>query len=224
LTSKIFACFIGMDGSGKSTITTNVFHHIRKENVKVRKTYGQHQPLVTRFVMALGRFLFLSRNDMFSDYEKYLNNKKSILKKAPRLASMYISLIIIEYYFEMIFKIIIPYKLGYSIVCDRYVYDTIINEIAIDMNLSIEETYDLLQKFWHFIPRPDITFLMQVPEEIAFKRKNDIPSLGYLRIRKELYMKLATKEKILVLDGTLIPSELEKMVYAAIDNIKKSNN
>jgi len=219
--SKILICFIGIDGSGKSTLAKKIFERIRLKNKKVRKAYGRHLPLLSKFLIIIGRRLFLKNQNMFEDYDKYLANKKKIFRETSRLANIYMSLIVAEYYFEIIFKIIIPYKLGYSIVCDRYVYDTIINEISIDMNLSIEETYELLQKFWRFIPRPDITFFIKVPEEIAFKRKDDIPSLSYLRIRNKLYTKLADKEKILTLDGTQDPDELEKRAYSEIENIKK---
>ena len=216
---KIFVCLIGIDGSGKSTIATHVYENIRSTNVKVRKTYGRFQPLITRFMMKLGRWFFLKNNDMFSNYEKYLNDKKSIFKKFPTLANVYISLLIMEYYFEIIFKIIIPYKLGYSIVSDRYVYDTIINDVAIDMSLSTDEVNELLQKFWRFIPKPDITFFIHVPEEVAIKRKNDIPSLNYLKIRSALYRELATKQKIIILDGTLDLLELEKRAYNEIEKV-----
>ena len=162
--SKIFVCFIGSDGSGKSTLTTNIYHKLQRRHKKIRKTYGRYQPLLTKYLMAIGRKLFLKKNkDMFSDYDGYLKDKKSLFRKASIISHLYVSLIIIEYYCETMFKIIIPYKLGYSIVCDRYVYDTIINDITIDMDLSQADTKELLRKFWFFVPKPNITFLIQGP-------------------------------------------------------------
>jgi thymidylate kinase len=129
------------------------------------------------------------------------------------LSQLYIGLMIFEYLLELIFKIVIPYKLGFSIIADRYVYNTIINDIAIDMELSPTDTINLLGKFWFLIPRPDITFLVKVPEHVAIKRKNDIPSLSYLKIRNNYYDELILSEQFVVLDGTLKISELEEKCF-----------
>ncbi|OLB91160.1 MAG: hypothetical protein AUH25_03285 [Thaumarchaeota archaeon 13_1_40CM_38_12] len=217
--AKIFVCFVGIDGSGKSTLATNIFEKIRIKNKKTKKTYGRYQPIIGKCLMAVGRKLFLRNTNMFLNYDKYLDDKRHIFKKTSALARLYISSIIVEYYFEMIFKIIIPRKLGYSIISDRYVYDTVINDIAVDMNFSIKNVNELLQKFWTFIPKPDITFYLQVPEVVAKKRKDDIPSLNYLKIRNELYKELTTYEKIVVLDGTLDLLELERWVYSEIEKV-----
>ena len=171
--------------------------------------------------MALGRRLLLDKNkDMFSDYDKYLDNKKSVFRKASIISQLYICIIILEYYLEIIFKIIIPHKLGYSIISDRYVYDTIINDVAIDMGLSTADANKLMKKFWFFIPKPDVTFLVYVPEHIAIKRKNDIPSLSYLKIRNEFYKDIAISEHFVILDGTLDISELEKRVFNEMSKIR----
>lgn len=212
--SRIFISFIGTDGSGKSTLATKVFHRIREKDKRIKKIYGRYTPIAVKLAMALGRgLLFKENKDMFSDYDNYLKSKKSLFRKASMLSQIYIGMMIIEYFLELIFKIVIPYKLGYSIITDRYVYDTIINDIAIDMELSPTDTIKLLGKFWFLIPRPDITFLVKVPEDVAIKRKNDIPSLSYLKIRNNYYSELVGSEHIVVLDGTLKISELEEKVF-----------
>ena len=104
---------------------------------------------------------------------------------------------------------------------DRYVYDTIISDIAVDLDFSIKNVNELLKTFWRFIPKPDVTFLVQVPEEVSMKRKNDIPSLNYLKMRSRLYNELTTSEKIVVLDGTMDLLELENMAYKEISKIVK---
>ncbi len=218
--SKIFVCFIGSDGSGKSTIVAKTLEMIReRKKIKAIKVYGGNSPVITKFAMIWGRRLFLKGSNMYSDYDKYLNSKKTFYKKASKFAHTYISLLIIEYYFKLLFKVIIPYKIGYSVIADRYVYDIIINNLAIDKDLSVSQVNSLLDKFWLFIPRPDIIFLLQVPEEIALKRKNDIPSLSYLKIRNKFYEELTKSEKIIVLDGTLSILEIEKKVLDEIDKV-----
>src|SRR6476469_5609626 len=114
--SKIFVCFIGSDGSGKSTLAENVFVNTRKKGIKVKKAYGRHKPIFMKFANSVGIRLFFKNNDMFSDYNKYLREKKIFYKKTSKLVHIYTYLLIIEYYFQVLLKIIIPYKLGHSII------------------------------------------------------------------------------------------------------------
>jgi thymidylate kinase len=212
--SKFFICFTGTDGSGKSTLVTNVVEDLQKREKKLKKTYGRYLPFLMKYAMALGRSLFFSKYDMYSDYDKYLDNKRFLFKKVSMVSRFYMYLTIVEYYFEIVFKIIIPLKMGFSVISDRYVYDTIINDICIDMGLSISDANDLLKKFWYFFPKPDITFLVKVPEDVAIKRKEDIPSLSYLKVRNEFYNKMSISEHFIVLDGTLDVLELQRKVIS----------
>lgn len=218
---KIIVCFIGTDGSGKSTLALHAFKKLHQRGMRVRKTYGRLEPLFSKVMITFGGRLFLKERDMFADYDRYLRSKRSVYSKSSKLIRIYFYIILLEYYFQMLFKIIIPFKvLGYSVISDRYVHDTIINDLAIDGSLSITEVRGLLSRLWFFIPRPDLTFHVKVPVEVAFRRKQDIPSLGYLQIRNKLYEELADTEKIVVLDGTLDISELENKVLSKIDNLK----
>jgi hypothetical protein len=55
--------------------------------------------------------------------------------------------------------------------------------------------------FLNLVPRPDIVYLMDVPEEIAFRRKNDIPSLAYLSNRRALYHRIYANGSCCLLSG-----------------------
>jgi len=156
---------------------------------------------------------------MSSDYDGFLNNRRSLLKASSFISQIYLYTVIAEYIFQITIKLTIPYRLGYSIICDRYIYDTIINDISLYAGLSVDETNDLLRKAWYFIPKPDIVFHLHVPEEVALQRKNDIPSLDYLRIRNKLYSELAGSQHFLFLDGTIDSSILKKTVLEEINRL-----
>ncbi len=220
MSSNIFVCFIGIDGSGKSTLAKKIFEDYVKKNKKTKITYGRFTPIFSKFVMYIGKKIFMNKeNDMYVDYEKYLKEKKSIIRKKPTLAKMYISLIITEYLLEVLFKIIIPRKFGYSIISDRYVYDTVINDIGIDLGLSIEETNKIIYRLFKFLPKPDKTFFVDIEEKLAFSRKNDIPSVSYLEKRRKYYCGLEFDE-ISRLDASLEIETLVKSVIEKIDDLR----
>tara|TARA_B100000959_G_C14925223_1_gene601228 strand:+ start:214 stop:882 length:669 start_codon:yes stop_codon:yes gene_type:complete len=218
LSTDIFISFIGIDGSGKSTLAKIVSENLLKKDKKIKITYGRFIPVFSRFVMFIGRKFFMKKNnDMYENYEQYQTNKKITMQKRTILTKIYFSLIVAEYLFEVFFKIIIPRKLGYSIIADRYVYDTIINDISLDLGISIDETNRIINKFFRFLPKPDITFLVDVDEKLAFSRKNDIPSISYLEERKKHYVGLDFNE-IFKVDGSCEIETLEKIVMKKIND------
>lgn len=215
---KMFVCFTGIDGSGKTTLSKIVYNHYKKKYSKVRHTYGRFVPLLTFLIMKLGRTIFLKENN-FVDYEKQLIEKKRLFRKHSFLAKFYISMVVFEYFFEILFKIIIPKKLGYSIIADRYVYDTVINDIAIDFDLTSDGVKSITNQFFAVIPKPDVTFVIDTPVETAYNRKKDIPSQSYLKIRNEFYQKLVSDE-ITKIDGTKEPASLMDEVISRIEKLK----
>jgi thymidylate kinase len=220
--AKIFVCFTGSDGSGKSTIARSIFYSVSQKNKKTRMIYGRYRPLLIKHLTALAKKLFLHSNDVtFSDYDGFLNARRSLFQASSFASRMYLYAAIAEYIFQITIKLTIPYRLGYSIISDRYVYDTVINDVSLYAGLSVDETNNILRKAWYFIPKPDITFLLHVPEQVALQRKNDIPSLNYLRIRNKLYSEIAGSQRFLFLDGTIDPSTLKNTVLEEVNRFLK---
>lgn len=52
------------------------------------------------------------------------------------------------------------------------------------------------------LPKPNKIFLVDVPEELAYSRKNDIPHLDYLRDRRMRYLSICKSLGAIVLDGS----------------------
>lgn len=214
---QILICFIGTDGSGKSTLSTTISESLKKRNIRVRKTYGRHKYFLSKLAILIGRKFFMKNSDLFLNYDKYLDDKRITYRKYSRLIDLFVFLLMLEYIVQLVFKVTIPLKLGYIVVSDRYIFDTIINEIAVDRNLSWDEVNAIYQSYRIFVPNPDVTFLVQVPEKVAVQRKSDIPSVSYIRIRNELYNRFAQTKEMIILDGTLTISQLETQVMNIMD-------
>jgi dTMP kinase len=159
---------------------------------------------------------------MYADYDKYLRDKTDTYNKSSLAIKIYMSLLTVEYLIQIFFKISLPLRMGYSIVSDRYVYDTVINDIAIDRGLSIQDVIKILSQFWSYIPKPEVSFLVEVPESVAIRRKNDIPSISYLALRNQIYKQVAATEKnVTSLDGTLPITELQDRVLRILNRDNK---
>jgi dTMP kinase len=62
-------------------------------------------------------------------------------------------------------------------------------DLVIDFNLNEYQMLRLLNRFFWVVPRPNVAFLIDLDEEIAFHRKSDTPSVDYLRERREVYLR-----------------------------------
>ncbi|TAJ45180.1 dTMP kinase [Methanofollis fontis] len=197
-----FICFTGIDGSGKSTIVNMLVSTLNEKGVPVKYRYNRYVPLLLKPALTLGKLLFFRKEDFFSDYSGYSKAKKKTSKRHPVLATAYRSLLIFDYALQTLVRIKIPVYFGQNIVCDRYIYDTIITDFSVDFNFTDEEIRSSLHSF-DFFPRPDRVFLVDVPEEIAFSRKDDVPSVDYLRDRRASYHILASECGMDLIDGSL---------------------
>lgn len=108
-------------------------------------------------------------------------------------------------YFLRVFPNLLLSLYRYNLVIlDRYIYDVVVG-FSINTNKDGE---GLLRRFFYIFPKPDIAFLIDVPEEVAYARKEDIPSVEYLHEKRKMYKKIEQEFEMVILDGT---STIEKL-------------
>jgi dTMP kinase len=193
-------CITGIDGSGKTTLSHLLVNEIRNRGIEAAYIYGRTFPVVSRLLMYLGRLLLLGKADPWKNYEDYSSAKKSKMK-SPILRWGYSTAIWFDYFIQIWMKLTPKMIKGQVIVIDRYAYDTVISDLSVHLNLSGRQTLQIIKKAFHFLPVPAITFLMDLPEETAFSRKNDIPHIEYLRERRNLFQLLKDRPEVIELDG-----------------------
>jgi len=200
-------CFTGIDGSGKSTLAKTLVAELEQCGIESQYLYNRIEPLLTRPFVLLGKVLFFGGHGQKEDYRRYATTRAKVFGNRY-LAIVYQFLILADYWWQMLLRMIKPLRLGKTIVCDRYIYDTVVN-LAVDLNYSEDRMGKVLDRFSRLLPRPALVFVMDVPEEIALQRKDDTPALEYLKERRELYLYLGKKCGAIVLDGTKDLQELE---------------
>jgi len=78
------------------------------------------------------------------------------------------------------------------VIVDRYLLDFIVDQ---SVNYGSIENNFITKYLLRRLERFDIIFFIDTPEEIAFSRKNDIPSIDYLRERRNYYKQYIAKLK-----------------------------
>lgn len=197
----LFICFTGIDGSGKTTLAESVTRFLKERDLPAEYVYARFQLIITKPLMMLGNKLFLRKYKINRDYTNYSLKKKNLSKNHKIISNIYVYALIIDYLFQIIIKIRLPLLLGKVVVCDRYVYDTVLTDFSVDMSFSKNQSISLIDKCFLVAPMPTINFLVDVLEETAFKRKDDIPSIEYLKDRRSIYLQIAQYYSMTVLNG-----------------------
>lgn len=216
-TKGFLICFTGMDGTGKTTLSKNLVKSLKEREIECKYVYARLTPIISKPFMWIGRLIFLHGKNMFENYSDYSNTKRTAIERNSFLSRSYQQILLFDYFFQVLFKVKIPLIFNKNIVCDRYVYDTVITDLSVDMNYSKDKVINMLDNLLRFFPEPDTTFLIDVPEEIAYQRKNDTPSIEYLRERRGIYLNVGNKYKMVILDGSKkleeLQCEIEKEVF-----------
>ncbi len=207
-------CFIGIDGSGKTTQAKALCESLARSGIKARYVWTRFEPKLIKPFVAMAKSLFFRGKDVFRDYAGYVNTKRNLSKNAILLTT-YQYLLLFDYFLQVFQKVRIPLMQGEVIVCDRYIHDTVA-DLAVDYGYSDEETQKTLRSYLRLFPKPDLVLILDLPEELAYQRKGDVPSMDYLAERRKIYLNMGKDYNIVALDATKGLIELEDIVRGSV--------
>ena len=151
----------------------------------------------------IGKRIFIKNADFFGEYVEYRQKKLNVLSAHSFLREIFKYTLLLDYFIQMGFKILsIFWSRPQFVIFDRYYYDTVILDLALDFQYSPDKIITITKIFAKIFGTPDFAFLVDVPEEVAYERKDDVPSLYYLKERRKLYKLTAKRISWMILDGT----------------------
>lgn len=212
-------CFTGMDGTGKTTQAKKLVKSLQAKGIKCHYAWNTYQPFLIKPLILIVRMLFFRGKDAFRDYAGYTGTKKKLFGKRY-LAQGYKYLALFDYLCQSFIRIRLPLLLGKNIVSDRYIYDFAVN-LVVDSEYAVRHDTKLLSELFSLLPRPDLAFLIDLPEEVSFQRKSDIPSIEHLIKRRKLYLRIGKESGLVMLDGSSDIGELGKTIENDIKRILK---
>jgi dTMP kinase len=211
-------CFIGLDGSGKTTIAHKLTKYLKNNNFSSLYVYGRFKLIITKLLVFTANKVLLKGKNIQNDYVDYTKEKNALFCRHRSASRIYLSILLLDYLLQLQIKVRLPLILGKVVVCDRYIFDTIITDFAVDMKLSKEQIFSLIDKCFLIVPRPNITYLVDIDEETAYSRKNDIPSKKYLEHRRHLYLNLTEHYDLIVLNGKNPSDEVFSECLRSLEN------
>lgn len=210
----------GIDGSGKTTIATALVEHLDSGSGKgASVAYLRYLPFLLRPVQWLSSKTVLRDHSFETDYEDYEARKRQLSRFHGILARSYIGLLWFDYILQFYARYAAA-RLGSEVlVSDRYVADTVISDIAVDFDYDPDEALEVYRRVLRWFPRPSCVVYLDVPVEVSMQRKDDIPSLAYLRARKRLYDHFAAEEGWMVVDATQEIKDVVSMTAARVKEV-----
>ena len=190
--STFVISFMGVDGSGKSTLIQRLNKRLKKSSLKIKNLH-------------LRPYFFLTDT-------RTVNNNPH--EKKP-LNSKFISLIriLIWLFMYRIFFLVNLKKKNQLIIFDRYVHDLLIDKIRYRFNLSKKITEFILDLF----PRPHLWIILKAPIKLIEKRKKELPTKELKRQMKE-YLNFSKKKKNMIILDT--NNTIDKNISLIIKKMK----
>jgi dTMP kinase len=188
----------GVDGSGKTTQVELLSKYLASRGVKFKCLWFRWTVFLSYSLLALCRLL---------GYTKWRTVSKSNIRYAERsfyrsraLARLWPWLFTLDVFIYSFFQIKVRRVLGYIILCDRFIPDIIVDMMCETRDYQLPKRL-VGRLLLSLIPKNSKLIVMDVAENIAYSRKNDVPSLDYLKERRKLYLALAKTLSIPVING-----------------------
>jgi thymidylate kinase len=201
----LLVCFTGIDGSGKTTQAKLLVDWLESQGVKSTYVWSRGEVRAIRsLLLFMGRrALGTSAREISSDGKSYreYQSRKSRLMENSMVRTLWSAMTYVEHLFQINLDIRRKMQDEFVVVCDRYQWDSSV-DMAVLNKKDPEWLSSRLNRFmWKLVPRPAITFFIDIPPEEAIRRKNDIPSCDYVEKRAECYRYLAKCHAMTVIDG-----------------------
>lgn len=213
--------FAGMDGSGKSLQARALADSLSHAGFQTFYVWSRWSPLFLKPLIRLGRAM-MGRKESSEDeqYRSFRHGKRRMFRRNS-LVQIWKNLALLDYYLQVLFKIKIRSRREKIIVCDRYLTDFLV-DLGNNFGYGEEEIPRLLKSRLLFLfPRPDFAFLLDLPAEVAFERKEDVP-LSYLQDRRALYLSFGKLQGAEIMDATASIRDLKEIIHRkAIDFLGK---
>ncbi|UCF05934.1 MAG: hypothetical protein JSV33_02545 [bacterium] len=189
----------GLDGSGKTTQCEILARQLGDAGIHAETVWNRWEPLISAPLIKLAKG-HLTRRQRISDddYTQFTDAKRRTMR-SPFKRRLWQLMVWSEYALEVALRFV--RRPNAVLICDRYVYDTVV-DIAINFHMTADELEYLLDHpLFVLYPTPALVIFLDIAPEIGASRKTDGTPVAYLADRREYYLAMARILNAPVIDG-----------------------
>jgi hypothetical protein len=124
---------------------------------------------------------------------------------------------LVEHAGEILANVLPPLARGEIVVCDRYVYDSLIGIAVLAGTTPDELPAALRLPFYLRLPQPRRWLLLDLPAEVAFGRRTDVIDLEFLERRAPLYRAAGAALGAQRIDATASREQIAAEVWRSVE-------
>lgn len=206
-------CIIGPDGSGKSTQAKILIDRLVSQGIECRYLWMRRPYIFSKPVLFLAKMLKLSKQEVIEGgvaigYHEFYKSKfiSSVFSVCLLIDTILVNLILVK----------IPLWLSSkTIICDRYVYD-----IVVDMSISTGKNQikkGIINKLL-FAQIPSIckTFILLGDEKLLKSRRNDVLVDKTINKKIIFYEFIASQYPMVIVSARLSIPEMSDFIFKAV--------
>lgn len=209
----VLICIIGVDGVGKTTHAQKLTNRLKNEGVRCRYTWFRFYHFLSLLLLAycrlVGLTVYKTKNGQKIGYHEFYRSKMvSFLYPWVRFID------ILPLYFA---KIFLPLCLKYTIICDRFIYDTLA-DLMIDLNDFHIYSKIIGKLYTRLIPKNTKAIVLDLDESIIRERRGDLVGDKSLELRRRAYHRIAEVFELSIVENK---SEIEVAQEAIVREIRR---
>lgn len=206
-------CLVGADGTGKTTLARRLVTELGQNRTPARYVWFRFPYFVTFVILGVAKVLKLTK------YQKA--DKVTIVEHNfhfQPFKTLYPFALLLDTLLHYVTRFLIPLKLGFVIVCDRWIPDIMVDIIMDTGNPSFEETL-IGRLFSNLASRTKLTVLVDASEDTLRMRRPETARDPLAKARHLLYRRLASRYTI----GTLCSDGLADVTYLRLVDLLKNS-
>ncbi len=214
-------CFNGVDGAGKSTQALRLVEQLNEQGYPAAYRWcGSRTPLTRPLTKRVKRWLggepeSAARPVARQGESAYLQSTQRLLGGAGA-RTVWLTFTLYEHAFKIWWSVVPLLARGHIVVCDRYLYDSIVTT-ALLAGVAPDALPPLLRlpPGCH-VPPPQHWFFLDLPVEVAMRRKAELHDHALLERRILLYQSAAHALGMQRVDATLPPEQVAALIWQSI--------
>ena len=165
-----FICLVGVDGCGKSTLARILQRELAARGIRSRVVWLRMNYFLTRPVLLYCRLAGLTRRPVVAGQRISIHE----FQRSPLVAKVVQYLHWLDTALAYFFKAFLPMRLrGETIICDRFVYDVLIDFIVESGNPGLHRNL-IHRLLFGLLPRRAKLVLIKADREVIIARRPDV--------------------------------------------------